>query len=268
MPQKSIEVLISCMCQDDATIAKKINISSDAVIVNQCGRNEYTESFVNEHKVRMYSCMDRGLSKSRNTALSNSTSDICLLCDDDEYLENDYVAKIHEGYSMYPDAAVIAFELHRPRGSCWKTSRKLGRFSALRISSCQITFKRELIKNSAIKFNEAFGAGTQFSSGEEMVFLHDCLFKGLNVYYVPLIIGSVTRTQSTWFKGFTESYFVNRGVVTRFSMGLFFATLYSMYFSVTKYPIYRESMTFLKAFRLMLRGIYSTKIERPLQLLN
>jgi len=260
---KKLEVLISCMHQSDMSIVHKTNILSDAVIINQCDRNSYDEDVIREYRVRMYSCTERGLSRSRNMAIRASTEDICLLCDDDEHLEDDYVAKILKAYEVYPDADVIAFRVQYPLKKCWRSAKRIRYLDTLKIYSWQITFKRESIVRSAILFNELFGAGTKYSHGEENVFLYNCLNNGLKIYYVPALIAVVKQDKSTWFHGFTENYFINRGILTRYYMGIIPATMYAFYFVVSKYARYRKDISFLKAVKNTLKGIYSKKIERP-----
>jgi glycosyltransferase involved in cell wall biosynthesis len=262
----TVEVLISCMHQSDVSIIKKTNILSDAVIVNQCDKDTYEEAVFKGNKIRMYSCTARGLSKSRNKAVEESTADICLICDDDEHFEQDYVLKIREAYAAYPDADVIAFKLNynRPK-KFWNVPKKIGYLYALKIASWQISFKRESIKKNAIRFNESFGAGTAVSSGEENIFLYDCLKKNLKIYYLPILIGSVTQKESTWFKGFTEKFFLNRGIVTRYYMGPVLATLYALYYSFAKYSMYRKEISFGRSIIATMKGIYghASKCHSP-----
>ena len=88
-----LEVLISCMHQKDASIIQRTNIQSDVLIVNQCNENR-EERFDFKNKkgelciARMIYTAERGLSRSRNMALRNAKGDICLICDDDEILED------------------------------------------------------------------------------------------------------------------------------------------------------------------------------------
>jgi glycosyltransferase involved in cell wall biosynthesis len=264
MPEaRTVEVLISCMHQTDMSLARLTNVSSAAVIVNQCDTNAYGEAGIEGHRVRMCSSTDRGLSRSRNQAIEMSAADICLLCDDDERLEDDYVARIVEAYEAHPDADVIAFRVRYPSKQFWKTAKRVGRLDALKIFSCQITFKRQSIVDNAIAFNEQFGAGTRYPFGEDNIFLYDCLRAGLRIYYVPSLIAVVAQDTSTWFHGFTEEYFTHRGIITRYYMGVVPATLYACYFAAAKFPVYRKEISFFRALKKTLNGICRRKIDRP-----
>ena len=101
-----VEVLISCMHQKDASIVARTNVQSDVLVVNQCDRDGYDEfTFINKSGksclARIIHTTERGLSKSRNMALKNAKGDVCLICDDDEVMEDDYVEKIVVAFEKY-----------------------------------------------------------------------------------------------------------------------------------------------------------------------
>ncbi len=70
-----------------------------------------------------------------------------------------------------------------------------------------------------VRFDTDYGSGTPMGSGEENIFMYDCLKKGLRAYYVPIDIGEVKQVNSKWFRGFTEDYFWKRGKIIRRMMG-------------------------------------------------
>ena len=84
----NLEVLLSCMYQEDMGIAVRARVQSDLLIINQCNKNGIDEVTDGVHHIRMISSTERGLSKSRNMALENACGDICLICDDDEIIPN------------------------------------------------------------------------------------------------------------------------------------------------------------------------------------
>lgn len=66
----TIEVLLSTMNQEDWSFLSKMNIQTDAVIVNQADKQDYIDSTYNGNRIVFISSLDRGLSKSRNLACS------------------------------------------------------------------------------------------------------------------------------------------------------------------------------------------------------
>lgn len=104
-----LQVLVATMHQNDYSLLDKMNIDSNAIVINQCGENNSDEIEHNDGKVKWFNSTDRGLSKSRNTALKHATGDICVLADDDlEYVEN-YRDLIIEQFKLHPQADIITF---------------------------------------------------------------------------------------------------------------------------------------------------------------
>lgn len=143
---------------------------------------------------------EKGLSKSRNTALSISKADIVLLADDDIIYEDDYKEIILDGYKKYPKADIIIFDVDiiNPKRQVKKIKEgKISYLGALKIFSPQITFKR---KNISIKFDENFGAGSKYDRGEDNIFLFDALNNNKKIYHYSKKIATVRQEKSTWYK--------------------------------------------------------------------
>ncbi len=250
-----VEVLISAMHQNDLRIAERTGIYSDALIINQCDVDECIEEQSEVGTIRCISTKERGLSRSRNMALNNATGDYCLICDDDEKLEADYPTKIRDAFEQHCDADIIAFIIKREGKSYSNNSYKVGYLQSLRIASWQICFDREKLLNSGVQFDENFGSGTPVGSGEENIFLFECLKAKLKIYFVPVCLGEVAQKQSNWFKGFNEEYFYNRGMILQRMMGKTLARFYSLYFLISKYPRYSRDISLFKAWKYMKQGI-------------
>lgn len=246
---------------DGDDIVERSNISSHTLIVNQCGKDGFSQRSLDGKTIRFFSVNDKGLTKSRNFAIKNSDADICLLCDDDESFKDGYEERILTAYRKLKDADVIAFKIgNRPQRFPDEVKR-LGYFNLMKISSWQISFKRASLIDKGILFDENMGAGTQNGAEEEFKFLTDCRKAGLKIYYCPEIIADVAQESSTWFSGFNESFFINRGNTTRYIMGLFPAVFYAFYYAFAKRKMF-GGMSGFKAFRLMLRGIRENRLEK------
>ena len=70
----------------------------------------------------------------------------------------------------------------------------------------------------------------------------------------------MAQTESTWFHGFTEAFFENRGATTRYILGPGTATLYAVYYIIRKWSMYRESISPGRALLATFRGIRENKI--------
>ena len=270
----NLEVLISCMNQENMQIIKDTRIYTDAVIINQCseacfkGMDDRHDLQVvpsgnnGEHRFRMLTTDTKGLSVSRNLAIWHSEGDVCLLCDDDEKLDSDYRDTILDAYQELSDADIICFRISNQPSRLKQETQRLTKWTAMRIASWQITFRRESILKSGIRFDEDMGAGTGNGGGEEVKFLRDCIRAGLKAYYVPKSIGTVAQTESTWFKGFDRDFFYKRGITNRYMLGLPVSILYAAYYTLVKRDLYKEYVTPWQSFKYTLDGIIANDIGR------
>lgn len=257
-----LEVLMSCMDQKDDTLVRKSGLSGDVVVINQCQTDGFSQYPTQNGTAKLYFTTDRGLTKSRNMAISKSSGDICLLCDDDEIFLPDYEARILHTYETLPQADVIVFKMvNRPVSFPDRVMRL--RFPLiLKVSSWQISFRREALLEKAITFDVRLGAGTGNGGEEELKFLRDCEKAGLKIFYVPVEIASVAQEESTWFHGFSDAFFENRGATTRYILGLGVASLYAVYYVLFKHKMYRDSISMMQATRAIFRGIWGNKIAK------
>lgn len=258
----NLEVLMSCMHQTDDALVKRTKITGDIVVINQCDWDDYKEYPTIDGLARIYSTKDRGLTKSRNMAIEKSKADVCLLCDDDEIMEDDYESTILDAYKSLPQADVIIFNMKNRAATLGDEIRELRFPHTAKVSSWQISFKKQSLLKSGIRFDELMGAGTGNGAEEELKFLTDCQKAGLKIFYVPQVIASVGQEQSTWFAGFTEEFFVNRGATTRYILGTVMASLYAVYYIATKKSMYQKDISSWKALKAIFRGIKENKISK------
>lgn len=257
-----LEVLMSCMHQTDDALIQSSHLTGNVLVVNQCDREHYTEFPTAGGIARMIFTRERGLTKSRNMAIAASSADLCLLCDDDEVFLPDYEKTILRAYTQLPQADVIIFKMtNRPPSFPDKILRL--RFPrTAKVSSWQISFRRQRLLDTGVRFDPLLGAGSGNGAEEELKFLLDCQKAGLKIYYVPAPIASVAQEASTWFSGFDEGFFFRRGATTRYILGLPLSLLYALYYVLRKRPMYRESISPRRAFRSTVQGIWKNPISR------
>lgn len=256
----TLEILLSCMHQQGDELVQSSRITGDVVVVNQCDREEYAEYTTDNGRARIFSTTHRGLTKSRNMAIDKSQADICLICDDDEQFVPDYEKAIVRAYEALPKADIIIFKMVGRESGFRNRVFRLRFPMTLKVSSWQMSFRRERIVAAGVRFDELLGAGSGNGAEEELKFLLDCQRAGLVMYYVPVEIASVAQTSSTWFFGYTQSYFENRGATTRYAMGVPLACLYAVHFVITKHKLYRAEISLWKALCAVFRGIGRNKI--------
>ncbi|MCR5421747.1 MAG: glycosyltransferase [Lachnospiraceae bacterium] len=255
-----LQVLLSAMNLSDESYIDTLNISGDALIVNQCDKEDVksiervSKDRGKLQRVKYIETKQRGLSKSRNMAIEESDSEVCILCDNDvEYLP-DYESKVLEAFDKHADADLIVFYIKRKEKPFpnYSKSKRMGYFSVLKIFSPEIAFKRESIRG--IRFDERFGAGSgKYIMGEENIFLYDCLKKGLKIYYEPIMIAELREEESTWFKGYDERFFISRGAGYA-AMSPWFSYILIGQFALRKKDLYIKEMSVRDALKYMLSG--------------
>ena len=256
------EILLSCMfLSDSKEMINRSHITSDTVIINQCDEENYKEENIGNALIRTFSVTDRGLTKSRNLAISKSQADICIICDDDEIFNDGYEKAVSSAYDALPDADIIIFDMiDRPLK--WGNSiKRLGYIDLMSVSSWQITFRHEKLLASGVLFDENMGAGSGNGAEEEFCFLTQCRKAKLRIYHYPFRLASVAQSQSTWFKGFDENFFVNRGNTTRYIMGLPLSVLYAAYYAFAKRKQLSD-MSMFRAFSYTVKGIKENRLTK------
>lgn len=253
-----IEVLISTMNQKDMQLINKMNINTDAIIINQSNFFNFEEVEMDDKVIKMFSFNERGIGKSRNNALMRSTGDICLLADDDMIYVDNYENIVLEAFRENPKADIIVFNvpsknIERPTVKITKNTKlnfmNLGRFGAVNIA-----FKRNSILKANASFSLLFGGGAEYSAGEDSLFLFDCLKKGLLIYSSTKKIADVNQDTSTWFEGFNKKYFFDKGVFFA-SLSKWFSYFLTLQFALRKYSFYKNEISFKDACKYMLNGI-------------
>ena len=251
------EVLLSAMYLDDENYIDTLNIHTDCVVINQCDRETMRDSVHNcegtDVNVRYIETKERGLSRSRNMAVKNARSSVCILCDNDVEYVPGYDRIINSAFERHPDADVIVFFIKRPerQSPVFDSEKRMGYLSVLKIFSPEIAFRRDSI--SGIRFNEMFGAGAKYFLGEENIFLYDCLKKGLKIMYVPEMIAAVREEESTWFKGFNREFFVSRGA-NYAAMSRLFSFILILQYAVRKRKYYLDNLSMTAAMAAMFKG--------------
>ncbi|ONI37915.1 hypothetical protein AN639_06760 [Candidatus Epulonipiscium fishelsonii] len=254
----TFQVLVATMKQDNFSLIKKMNLNSDAIIVNQQDKFKLDKIKYKNHKIAFYTLPEKGLSLSRNTALDRATADICLLADDDIVYESNYKQLIINEFIKNPKADIIIFNLkstniNRPEFQIKKNIQRIRFYNCLRYGSFRIAFRLNKIKKRNIHFDLLFGAGSKYSHGEEGIFLSECLKKGLRIYGSNKIIGKVNHEVSTWFNGYDEKFFIDRGAMFTV-LNTKLSYVYILQFAIRKYNLYCDNYNLIEAIKLMLEG--------------
>ncbi len=217
-----VEVLASVMNCDLERIAQRMRLDSDAVIINQCDRYGYEETEWRGHRLRFFSCAQRGVGRSRDTAILLADSDICLFSDGDIVYEDGYERLILEEFERMPEADMILFniEVEEDRRTYHIDGRRRVRwYNCGRYGAVSFAVRRDSLLESGVTFSLLFGGGARYSNGEDSLFLKEFLHKGYRVMTAPVTIGREDAGKSSWFDGYHKKFFYDRGVLYHFLYG-------------------------------------------------
>ncbi len=202
----SLEVLLSTMNLNILDL-DKMNIKVPCIVINQCGKVGYREY----KNFKIYDTNEIGVAKSRNMAISKSAADILLFADNDCVYKDNFDKAITDFYDKYKDADMVFFNLKIYDNSLKKDNKikKIHWYNYQKYGACRISFKK---KN--IKLNNYFGGNSLYSHGEDTLFIKDYLKSNMKVYASNECIGKITNDfDSTWFKGYTDKFFFDKGAL-------------------------------------------------------
>ncbi|UAB75816.1 glycosyltransferase [Mesoflavibacter sp. SCSIO 43206] len=198
MSDENLEVLISTMNRNSINFIYKMFEKTElskfnVLIINQTTKDNKLSSKL--PNVRVINSFEKGLSKSRNLALKNAKSKYVVIADDDLVYEKEFYKSILEAFKQNKDAAIISFEAYDDNGlpmRKYPNQSQLHSFETIsKVSSREIVINLEVLNKNDIKFNENFGLGSLFETGEEQLFAEEvfkhekCVFKKIKIVEHP-----------------------------------------------------------------------------------
>lgn len=245
------QLLVATMHQTDASIYDEMNLKSDAIIVNQCDVNRIEEMDMGSSHVKIISLNERGVGLSRNTALMRADADIVEFADDDMIFSDTYKEDVLRAFEQQPDADMIIFSVdslnpERPLKKIRKFER-INRFQGLKYGCARLAVRREKLVYNNISFSLLFGGGAKYGSGEDSLFIQDCFRAGLHVYRSPLKVADVKQDTSTWFHGYTDKYYRDKGALFKALLPRL-CHVYAVFTSLKYRKPVKETIRILKLF--------------------
>lgn len=255
----TFQLLVSTMHKEDFRIVEEMNIHSDAIIINQGANHSYDSISCGDSTVQMYSFAEKGVGLSRNTAMMRATADIIEFADDDMVFTDTYKEDVLHEFDKHPEADAILFSLvslnpDRPQVKIKKFG-KVSKVAALKYGCARLAIRRDKILYNNIAFSLLFGGGAKYGSGEDTIFLQDCIRAGLKIYRSPIKVADVRQETSSWFEGYTPKYYYDKGAL--FAAAL--PKLCYIYAIVSTLKSKGNSLGKTAIFKLYLKGIIEFK---------
>lgn len=253
----AMQLLISCVDQDIDALVRKMKLASAAVIVNQGNKNGEEHIEVQGFPVHIYHRAERGVGRSRNLALSKADQDICLFGDEDIEYREGYAALVEKAFLEHPEADGILFQVEvDPSRKTYQNDSygRVGLMNCGRYPAYSMAFRRQKLMDTGVKYSLLFGGGAPYSNGEDSLFIRQVIKAGLHIYKSPVCIGKEIPRPSTWFSGYHEKFFFDRGVLYHFLYGAM-APVWGFRFVFAKKKEMCREIPWTKAYRILLKGI-------------
>ena len=211
-----LSVLCATMDQNDLSKFKTMHIQSDVIFANQCDRNETMSTSLEGHKITMLSTTTRGVGLNRNLALMAADAELLLFADDDITYYDGYAEAVVRAFDALPDADLLVFSVDIVKNGQItekrrNTVRRLHTWNSLKYGACVLAARRASLLQARVSFSQLFGGGCIYGSGEDSLFLLDCLRKGLRLYSHSFVLGACSKDSSSWFTGYHEKFFYDKG---------------------------------------------------------
>ena len=265
MTDNRLQILISAVNKDPEELLRSMKLETDAVLVNQLigdkaplGVEAGEKSCeIIGHKALILNRNEKGVGLSRNTALDHADHELVQFGDDDIVYDAGYGDRIVAEFDAHPEADVLLFNVKAQEGreTYWNEDyarinwRNYGRYPAYAICA-----RRKKLIDSGVRYSLLFGGGAPYMNGEDSLFLHDCLKAGLFLYRTPISLGKEQSGESTWFKGYTDKFFYDRGVLYHFLYGKM-AVVLGFRFLYKNRKVFCREKGLLKCFKLLCDGV-------------
>ena len=259
----SVQVLVACMHQNDDSLYRQMNLQTDAILANQCDEYSYREYLESDgSRVELISTADRGVGKNRNKALINASGKYLMCSDQDMIYVDGYEKIVEDAFAKCPQADIIVFNLEYLNR--FTPARKEGcRFKRVRLWNCmrygtaRVAMRKGALDKACLSFSTLFGGGAKYASGEDSLFIRDALRKGLKMYYCPRVIAKVKQEESSWFRGYNDRYFIDKGILIANAFPVM-KNLFVYYFAFGLRNVSKE-YSFSKIRKLMKQGVREFK---------
>ncbi len=255
-----IQVVVAAMNQIDDSLVKKMNIQTDAIVCNQCDLCSNNCYQYDQFRVDYYNRPDRGVGLNRNVGVLHCKNDcIVTFADDDMHFVDGYAKIIEKAFCELPDADAIIFNINTVGTNMGRRinskAMRVHLYNALNYGAARLSVKSIPLKKENILFHSCFGGGTRYGSGEDTIFIVDLLKHKLKVYVYPAYIAEVEQTNSTWFSGYDEKYFHDKGALFRAIFSRWAWVMCLQYLIRHKNEYKNASMSLKEAYKCMQQGM-------------
>ena len=250
-------MLISGMNLDTTHVAENMKLEADAIVINQTDSFGFEEYQYKEHRIKIYCMNEKGVGLSRNNALLRADGDIVLFSDEDIVYNEGYAKAVLDAFEANPDIDMIFFNFDVAEDRQTYHIEKKGRirsYNCGRYPTYSLAVRREVLHKKGITFSLLFGGGAKYSNGEDSLFIKQCIKSGMKALALPVTLGREVPRPSTWFNGYTDKFFFDRGVLYRALYGKM-AKPFALRFLFAHRKVMLTDRKLMDTYKLMTQGM-------------
>lgn len=177
------------------SLSNQTNQNFEAIVVSQ-DNHELVKSlldkysFANQHVI----LNKKGLSYSRNEGIKYTKGDIVTFSDDDCWYEVNAFQEVSEFFQQSNSSGIVCFQIYDPEKEEFYKNYPNNKQESLKFqdlfrkSSIEIFLNLHKVDKQKVLFDEEFGLGAKYPSGEENIFLYAMFKEGYQISYVPKVV--------------------------------------------------------------------------------
>lgn len=228
MSNKKISLVVPTLGQRENEIERlicslndQVNKEFEVIFVSQDNHDKLEQIFnKNAFDYKHIKLNKKGLSYARNEGLKHITGQIVTFSDDDCWYPQDALLNVLETFNQN-NTNLICFQIYDPNDNVYYKKYKdipidsLETSDIFKVSSIEIFIDLKKVKKEAVFFDERFGLGSQYPSGEENILLHDLRKKQYIISYIPKVIVYHNKSKLNGKNAISIKQFTGKGPLFR-----------------------------------------------------
>lgn len=236
------------------SLMEQTGVELEVIIVSQKNHKKVEEViFEYDLKIKHIPIDKLGLSIARNIGIRECQGNIITFSDDDCWYPNNVLKQVESDFSNEDSIDIICYQIFDPEKKVYLRNYKsnayyLNKINLLNRLSIEIFINTDKVSLNDIKFDEEFGLGAKYPSGEENIILNDLIKKKYKGKSIPdVIVYHSKKQQNTQIP---PSLFISKGALFRRIFNLPIGIILYIAFYIKKRNILQEKSIFI-----LLRGI-------------
>lgn len=248
------------------SLENQIHKNFEVIVVTQGNHEKVAEILLNyKFEYKHIPMEGRGIAIARNIGLPHINGDVLAFADDDGWYDKEALQIVKEHIEKY-DPDIVTFRHIDPYKNeytrAYPESEILGfkKMDTLKQMSLDIYININRVPVYIDGFDERFGVGSKYNSGEENIYLMDLYNKGYKkMYYFPIIIAYHPKKECNYLD---EQSFIGKGPLFKRLFGSIIGLPMIIGFGLKKknmidefsngrfWDIYKKSITEFRQFKL------------------